>query len=217
MTDVKGGKKGTEPDSTKSGNTSSHEGSSGKSAAGFDLESLKLPQNFSSLVASQKNILDIAVRKPKRHEFIRVRSDPGWEIDIYVLEVRDEMDSIQYVVGPALWNPLMQELRPMRVFTAINTQGTVFLLPAPLPGSDGKMNSWHESRLAAVEDAKLHWVRFVSNKDAGAYETQVALGKLPEPQWPNLTFQQIFDIAFKDRYIDSFEHPVLQRIRGEIL
>jgi hypothetical protein len=50
----------------------------------------------------------------------------------------------------------------------------------------------------------------------GAYEVFEATGELPEPQWPELPFSQILQIAFKDKYIDSLDHPVLRKLRGEV-
>jgi hypothetical protein len=44
----------------------------------------------------------------------------------------------------------------------------------------------------------------------------VATGPLPDPNWPDLTFQEIFDIAIRDRKIDSLDHPVVRQLRGEV-
>ena len=36
-----------------------------------------------------------------------------------------------------------------------------------------------------------------------------------EPEWPELSFQDLLRIAFRDFYIESRDHPVLQQLRGE--
>ena len=47
----------------------------------------------------------------------------------------------------------------------------------------------------------------------GAYDVSVATVKLPDPEWPtDKTFNDILRIAFKDRLIDTVEHPVIQRL-----
>lgn len=52
---------------------------------------------------------------------------------------------------------------------------------------------------------------------AGGYLMQVALGPLPEPEWPtDQSFKDIVKIAFRSYYIDSPDHVVLRRLRGEI-
>ena len=37
---------------------------------------------------------------------------------------------------------------------------------------------------------------------------------LPEPQWPEVTFQDLVKIAFKDHFIRDLDHPVVRRLRG---
>jgi hypothetical protein len=62
--------------------------------------------------------------------------------------------------------------------------------------------------------AKAHWVRSVSNKAVSGYDILVAEGNLPEPDWPDLKFEELFDIAFRQRFIDSQEHPVIMQLLG---
>ena len=54
------------------------------------------------------------------------------------------------------------------------------------------------------------------NKFLGAYEVYQAAASIPEPEWPDITFQEILRVAFKDQFISSQDHPVLRRLRGEI-
>lgn len=60
-------------------------------------------------------------------------------------------------------------------------------------------------------------VRIKANKALGAYEISLAKGELPEPKWPKepKTIKDALKIAFKDRIIDSIDHPVLKQLRGE--
>jgi hypothetical protein len=64
--------------------------------------------------------------------------------------------------------------------------------------------------------AKTKWMRLVANMSMGAYDLYEASDLLPEPEWPDLPFSEILRIAFKDKYIDEMDHPVLKRLRGEI-
>jgi hypothetical protein len=50
----------------------------------------------------------------------------------------------------------------------------------------------------------------------GAYEVFEATGDLPPPEWPDLPFQELVRIAFRDRFITDPGHPVLRRLRGEV-
>jgi hypothetical protein len=50
----------------------------------------------------------------------------------------------------------------------------------------------------------------------GAYEVFQATGELPNPEWPEMSFTRILEIAFKGRYITDLDHPALRRLRGEV-
>jgi hypothetical protein len=65
--------------------------------------------------------------------------------------------------------------------------------------------------MVAVRRAMDVWVRIRANREAKSYELVVAPGDLSEP-----VAQQLIEIAFKDRVIDSEGHPALRRLRGEI-
>ena len=58
------------------------------------------------------------------------------------------------------------------------------------------------------------WTRIKADMSAGQYETSVAEAKIAEPEWPDLRFNELLRLAFKDAFIDSIDHPVVQRLRG---
>ena len=69
--------------------------------------------------------------------------------------------------------------------------------------------------MEAAAIAREGWVRLAANMSLGAYDIYEATGNLPDPEWPEIEFGKILEIAFRDKYIDSLDHPVLQRLRGE--
>jgi hypothetical protein len=50
----------------------------------------------------------------------------------------------------------------------------------------------------------------------GAYEIAEAQGTLSDPEWPDLSIGELLRIAFKGRLVDTIDHPILQKLRGEI-
>jgi len=92
----------------------------------------------------------------------------------------------------------------------------LFVWPVKLPDQDGKLDSWNNSALEASKLAEDNWVRVSANQSLGAYEVHAATGDFPEPKWPDLSFEQILEIAFKGKFISNFDHPVLKKLRGEI-
>lgn len=180
---------------------------------GFDLESLRLSQDFAAVVGVQKLLTTVPVRKPQGQEFIRVHPEPQWRLQTAVLELKEERET--YLVARTLWPELMGEIIPKMLFTAINRQHVLFLWPVRLPGEDGRLDAWNQSALEAAEHAMGHWVRVKASMALGAYEVSQATRLADVPRWPEHTFEDILHIAFKQRYIDTWDHPVLRRLRGE--
>jgi hypothetical protein len=183
-----------------------------------DLDQLRLSQDFSLTVGGQRMLTTVAVRRPRRHEFIRVRPDePGtsWHFQTALYVDESERGEV-YLVAPQLWPELGDDLRPTCLFTTITRQNTVFLWPARLPGADRRASSWHTSAIEAAKMAMQCWVRVKANQEAGAYETWAATGYTAEPEWPHdITMDSLIRLAFKGRYITTWNHPVLQQLRGE--
>jgi hypothetical protein len=109
---------------------------------------------------------------------------------------------------------LAELLRPAMLHTAIDRRNNVFLIPVPLPGPDGRRNSWHQSLAEVVATAETKWVRSVANKSVGGYDMLVAQAALPEPEWPDATFEELVRIAFRERLIQDSDHPVVTQLLG---
>ena len=58
------------------------------------------------------------------------------------------------------------------------------------------------------------WVRMKANLSLGAYEITVAESVMADPVWPQLSFQDLLRIAYRDRMITTLDHPVVKRLRG---
>jgi hypothetical protein len=182
----------------------------------FDPASLRLPQDYTASLGVKKALLTVPVRKPGNSWFVRVRPDEPYRLQTAVIELKEDRET--YLVAQPLWPELAAEatFSPRALFTAINRQGVLFLWPIRLPGADGRIDEWSRTALAAVEMAQEGWVRVAANMALGAYEVWPATGQLGEPQWPSTPFTELLRVAFKERYIDSLNHPVLRRLRGEV-
>jgi hypothetical protein len=180
----------------------------------FDPASLRLSQDFSANVGVKKALVTVPVRKPNKQDFVRVHPDTNFHLETAVIELKDDQET--YLIVPSLWHELPGEIQPKALFTAINRQGVLFLWPITLPGEDGRHNEWSRSAFEGAQMAKSKWIRLTSNRSLGAYEIYEATGSIPDPEWPEYGFKEILKIAFRDRYIDTIEHPVLRRLRGEV-
>jgi len=178
----------------------------------FDPASLRLSQDFASSIGVKKVLTTVPCRRPNRHEFCRVRPSEAWRLETGVFE--DKVNREVYLVRRDLLAELAGEVYPVCLFLAVNRQGDVFLWPVKLPGVDGRSNTWNESALAAARLAEAKWVRTAANMPGGMYDVFEAAGELSEPEWPQLSFAEILKLSFKDRFIQSVDHPVIRSLRG---
>jgi hypothetical protein len=182
----------------------------------FDPGALRLSPDTTDNLGVKKVLLTVPVRKPDKSWFVRVHPDPDYRLQTAVIELKEDREL--YLVAPALRQELAAEatFKLKMLATAINRQGVPFLWEVNLPRSDGRKDEWARTALAAVEQATHAWVRVTANLSSGGYELLRATGPLPEPEWPELLFRDLLQIAFKDRYIDTLDHPVLRQLRGEV-
>jgi hypothetical protein len=179
----------------------------------FDPDALRLNQNFTDGAAVKKLLTTVPVRKPHPQDFVRVRPDPDWRLTpVGILELKEDREV--YLVRPLMTVELGNEAATATLFTAITRQGTLFLWPVKLPRPDGRKDEWNRSLHEGAELAMGSWLRVRANMNLGAYEFMTALNGLPDPVWPQLTFQEVLRIAFRDRIIDTPDHPVVKRLRG---
>lgn len=182
----------------------------------FDPASLRLTGDLNAAVGVKKALLTIPVRKPDKSWFVRVHPDPAYQLTTAVIELKEDRET--YLVAGELRSALATEsmMSPRTLFIAINRQGVVFVWPVRIAGDDGRVDEWSKTALEAANRAKTVWVRVASNMSLGAYDVFEATGDFPEPEFPDVPLRELLKIAFKDRLIDSLDHPILRKLRGEI-
>jgi hypothetical protein len=181
-----------------------------------NLAKMKLSQDFAAMAAVKPVITSVAVRKPNKHEFVRVRPGSVWRFETGCFVDKDTREV--YMVTPELWPVMPGDVTPTALVVAVSRNSPIpFLWPLVLPSSDGRPNRWHESGIEAARLAESQWLRSVADMSAGCYVPFVAAAKLPEPEWPaDLTMSDFLRLAFQGRFIRDNSHPCLQRLRGEI-
>jgi hypothetical protein len=191
-----------------SGESSSHDGNLNT----FDLSRLRLSQDFTASTGVKKLLTTVPVRRPDRQSFIRVH--PEWRLQTNVLELKEERET--YLVDPSLWSELSSEVTPKVLLVAITREGVIFIWPIRLPGPDGRQDPWSCSALMAAGEAEKKWVRVTANMWLGAYELFTADANLPDPSWPDIGFEMLLKLAFKDRVIQDLDHPVVRKRGGKV-
>jgi hypothetical protein len=130
--------------------------------------------------------------------------------------VENKATAETYIVSEEVASVLGGLVRAVELYAVIDRQNNVFLVPVPLPGSNGVRNPWHESLLQTVTRAKLVWLRISANMTLGGYDIFEATAKLPDPDWPDITFEELLEIAFRGRIITTTDHPVVQEKLGGV-
>lgn len=187
---------------------------------GFDFSKLKLPPTFEQGIITKKLVTTIPVRKPKSGiEFFRVRSESEWTFSTYLLDLK-EGEEEKYLITPELIEEVIStgKLKPVTIHTWISLSGIFCLSDIPLPDSDGKDNEYNRSRRLAYDMGKITWIKIQTNKALGSYDIIEAISEFPEPVWPEepATMEKALEVGFKHNLIESYDHPVLKRLRGEL-
>ena len=178
----------------------------------FDLSTLRLKPSFLETAGVKKLTTTVPVRKPGKQDFIRVRPEPEYRENFAMIDLKDDRED--YLVRPEVLHELAGEAVFKTVFTAVNRQGVVFLWPIRLPAPDDRKTEWPRSAREAAEMAMTRWVRVKANMFLGAYEITVAESAMADPIWPELTYQDLVRIAYRDRMVTTIDHPVVKRLRG---
>lgn len=180
----------------------------------FDLASLRLSQDFDDTVGVKKLLRTIPTRKPNTQDFVRTHPSEDYRLLARCVDLKDDREL--FLVRPEVAHELVGETVVKTLFTAINRQGVLFVWPVSVPALDAKQLEWWRSMREAAELAMHSWVRVKANMDLGAYEIFEAGSLMADPVWPEISFQEILRIAFRDRIIDRIDHPVVKRLRGEV-
>ena len=191
-------------------------GSRGSGSSLLPVSDLRLSQDFAELAQVEELLAAVPVRRPHPQHFFRVHPSEEYRLTTQILEMKEDREA--YIVARQLWDALHGEsgFGPRLIVTTVTRQGVLSLWPLRLPRSDGRTDNWATSALAAVKEAETRWVRMAADMHLGAYRIVRAIGEIPEPLWPDRSFEEILSEGFKERFINGLDHPVLQKLRGEL-
>jgi hypothetical protein len=182
----------------------------------IDFDALRLPP--SGQLVAKRDISLIPVRRPKKTEWFRVRPGDDWRID---LPLYYDDDGEPYIISPDNLGFLNDQglVHRVRIYTLLaHPSNVLFMSPVGLPEADGKINSYNRSRAESYLKAESAWSRISANKDLGGYDYWTPEIPLPEPQWPipPASLKEALNIAFKGRFINDPDHPILNRLKGKL-
>jgi hypothetical protein len=178
----------------------------------YDLKRLRLDQSFIETAGVKKLLTTVPVGRPNPQDWIRTHKSPEYRETLATIELKDDREF--YVVVPEVARDLTNLCVYATLYTCITRQRVVRLWPVKLPGPDGRVNEAHRSAAEAAERAATCWTRIQWNNSLKAYEMFEAPGRIPDPEWPDVPMQELIRIGFRDRLIESFDHPVIKQLLG---
>jgi hypothetical protein len=178
---------------------------------GIDLNAVRLSQDYSRLAKTRKLLTQVPVKRPPKHQFFQVHSDPEFRLETMVFDLEGEI----YLLSPEVAGMFPDLAKPVRLYLYVTRNGAMGLWPVKLPVEEGKTNPWNESAAEGAEIAMSQWVRLTSNRDMGCYDIIVAEGLAVEPKWPEYSMAELVNKAFAQRYVNSLDHPLVKELSGE--
>jgi hypothetical protein len=172
-----------------------------------------LPADY-ALEASKKRLVRVSVRRPHRSWWWWTH--PNYVLRVATLTEERGAQKEVYLVSPELVSELGGDVVRATLHGAINRQGTFFIICVRLPGPDNRLDPWTESLREALVIAQNEPVRTSANDDDDAYEVRTTPVTVERPPWPAESWEQLLDVAFRGRVIESMDHPVVRRLRGEV-
>jgi len=181
----------------------------------FDPMNLGISTDYAAAINVKPSTKPFELRKPNDQEF--VRSSPRENHHLVVGSIADKQDVGKvYIVASALLDPVKAEfaraVRGVELVLAHSLAGASIVWPVPLAEDrGGKRNS---TQRAACEQSKTRWVNMASEK--GQYEI-TTVNNPREVDWDSFPpFRDVLRQAASERLIDSMDHPLLRKLRGEI-
>jgi hypothetical protein len=190
----------------------------------FDnLDRLRLRQSFDR-AKTRRPLATVGIRKPKAHEWFQVHPEYRQEYTLFLAQ-EEGMSSEWFFPANETALDALEDLSPkglkeVCLFWWINRKKNTFVWPVVLQDIDGRQNDWHASMYEMMtEHGCGQWCRIEAGD--GGYHPEIAGNAgLPIPEWPEVAkFGDVLRVAFMKggRVIDSLDHPLLKRLRGEDL
>ena len=180
----------------------------------FDPSRFSMPSTSAEEFGTRKIRSVIPVNKPSKMEWVPLLDHPDFLLPgAALLDLQD--GGRLYLIVPEIAAQLTDDVKLVKLAPGLTRQDKLFLWPCPLIPSGETPNPWHTSHNDAFNAAKSGWIRMKSNRACGFYDIIEPEKIMPEPDWPDMSFADMLQIAFNDDHIvDRDDHPALRRLKG---
>lgn len=161
----------------------------------------------------------VEVQRPPKGQFFTVQpeTDKPWQNRAFYflmeLEGRDPL-----IVAPDIAKAKQDEedtIRPVLLVRYVTMTGEEALWAVKLDRPDGRSNAWNVSALNILEIATSgKWVRIVSMRKHYRHQVSKKTFEQVPPKFTDRSFQELVNIAFKDRVVADLEHPIWEELEN---
>ena len=160
--------------------------------------------------------LSIPEGRPKKG-FFRLDTRPEYRQEVAVYRHKEGFDDEDYPVAPLVQELLSERYVKRAVIRVCIVRPNILRLWAiRYPDDEGRTNTWNSTTWAVAEAAESQWVRFEMNTSGTGWDVFVSATQWPDPEWPVEPMSELIQKAYKGRFINSTEHVILRKLRGEI-
>lgn len=180
----------------------------------FDIASLRLPNDFSSINGGVKLPIKASFGRLSKHRFSRTH--PAQDYQFPALLVDDKEGREVYLATPALAAHLGSMAKSVILRLVVDNAGTPKIIAQPILDALTRSTLWTTTMLEAIRISETDWVRIESNMDAQQYNIILAANNLGEPQWPAQSMEELVQTVFAGRIIASEDHPLISQLQGRV-
>jgi hypothetical protein len=211
--------------SHSSGETApSHTNGNGQAQNPFDPAILRKRRSGTTEV--KKSRLSIEEGKPEPDVWYRVSSDPNYSVPADILQVKQVVKGksgksssgsrrkTNFYISPFIVDDVLADdryntfVKPCTVYGGVYCEGVGNLVWVVRDAED----DWAISEQDAVITGMSEWTRIVAG--ANSFRTITCAGKTTAPKFPSQPMGELLQAAFKNKFIDTLDHPVLVALRG---
>jgi len=183
---------------------------------GFNPESVKVEKEDVQVEESTISLEKLRLRKPNRNEFFRSCPHdkiPGLvELTVKICRFEDDVYVVEKEMIPVLEK---ENLRLVRLVLCQNQKEQHFLWPVTERGGRFGNNSWHKSAREIEVQSRERWVRMRPDYDRKCYEAVYPSIDHPDPEWPDISFEELCNLVPDEQVIKDENHYVVRSLRGE--
>ena len=168
-----------------------------------------------SEVSIAKPITSLKLGKPGKFDWVRAHPSGEYRRACVALVEGPEGDKEQYLVGANMVSKVGAVVRTVELSAAVTKLNVPFIWPVPIIATaKDRENRYNVTHRDAYTLAQGQWIRMYADKQVGMYQVVMETAHSPEPIWLDLTFDQMLQLAFGDRYIANEDSPRYKELTG---